>query len=631
MIQEPLFLPERTWCPPCVFPTLGPVISIDTETYDPHLKQTGPSFKRGEGAVVGIAMADETNTIYLPFGHQGGGNLDKNLVIRYVKNTIANATEVIMANALYDLGWLDTIGIEVPCPVRDIQVAEALLDEERYSYSLDNLASDYLGKGKEEGTLRLAANAYALANTRFDPKSDMWRLHSGHVGAYGEADARYTYDIYPLQLRRLSDENLFKVWELECEVTKALRYMTKMGVPVDQDAAEQLRDEMWKEEKKLAQQFKGVDIWSTDQLAEFLIHHDIKVPKTDKGNYSVTKDFLANSRDPLCQKLNNLRGINRLRKVFVEDTALKGTYRGRIHADFKQTASDEGGTRSGRLSSSHPNMQQVPKRSSWGKRIRSLYVAEPDTLWCKADYSSQEPRLQVHYALLEGLPKAKEAAEAFRKGVKLYTFFEEITGLPYDTCKMLCLGIGYGMGKAKMAETIGVSLDECESILSRFNRHAPFLRQLFDRTMQAASERGYIRTIYGRVAHFNLWSRGYGTSGFYNTPQDCLDGNFIGRNKDHGVGVSKEPEPLNGQIRPERAFTSKALNRLIQGSAADQSKLALVACYKAGMDIRLPVHDEINAMVQNEAEAKQLAEIMEHVIELKVPTVADLDIGRTWC
>lgn len=610
MIQEPLFLPERTWCPPCVFPTLGSVISIDTETRDPHLKDTGPSFKRGEGEVVGIAMADETNTIYLPFGHQGGGNLDKNLVIRYVKNTIANATEVIMANALYDLGWLDTLGIEVSCPVRDIQVAEALLDEERYSYSLDNLAKDYLGVGKAEGALHLAADAYALANTSFSPKSDMWRLHSGYVGAYGEADARYTYDIYPLQLRRLSDENLLKVWELECEVTKALQYMTKMGVPVDQEAAEQLRDEMWKEEKKLTQQFKGVDIWSTDQLAEFLIHHDIKVPKTDKGNYSVTKDFLSNSKHALCGQLNDLRGLNRLRKVFVEDTALKGTYRGRIHADFKQTASDEGGTRSGRLSSSNPNMQQVPKRSSWGKRIRSLYVAEPDTLWCKADYSSQEPRLQVHYALLQGLPKAEEAAEAFRKGVKLYTFFEEITGLPYDTCKMLCLGIGYGMGKAKMAETIGVSLDECASILSRFNTHAPFLRQLFDRTMRVANERGTIRTIYGRVAHFNQWTSGFGNPVFRDI---------------------KLAHKESNNTPVERAFTSKALNRLVQGSAADQSKLALVACYKAGMDIRLPVHDEINAMVSNKAEAKQLAEIMEHVIELKVPTVADLDIGRTWC
>jgi DNA polymerase I-like protein with 3'-5' exonuclease and polymerase domains len=610
MIQEPLFLPNKTWTPPAVLPHLDSVIAIDTETRDPHLKETGPSFKRGAGEVVGIALADKNTSIYLPIAHSGGGNIDRNLVINYVRDTINRASEVIMHNACYDLGWLDTLGLSVSCPVRDIMVAEALLDEERYSYSLDNLSHDYLGRGKDEAGLRIAADAYAMANKSFDPKSDMWRLHSGYVGAYGEADARNTYDIYPLQLRRLSDENLLRVWELENEVTKALVYMTKMGVPVDQEAAERLRDEMWEEEKKLQQQFKGVDIWSTDQIAHYLIKHGVQIPRTDKGNYSVTKEFLANSPNDICRALNSLRGLNRLRKVFVEDGALNGTYRGRIHADFKQTASDEGGTRSGRLSSSSPNMQQIPKRSSWGKRIRSLYVAETDTLWCKADYSSQEPRLQVHYALLDKLPKAEEAAQAFRDGIKLYTFFEEITGLPYDTCKMLCLGIGYGMGKAKMSETLGVSLDECESILSRFNTHAPFLRQLFDRTMRVADKRGTIRTIYGRVAHFNKWSTGFGGSVF--------------DTRDKAIAASD-----SGMV--ERAFTSKALNRLIQGSAADQSKLALVECFKAGMDIRLPVHDEINAMVSTEAEAKQLAEIMEHVIELKVPTVADLDIGRTWC
>ena len=212
--------------------------------------------------------------------------------------------------------------------------------------------------------------------------------------------------------------------------------------------------------------------------------------------------------------------------------------------------------------------------------------------------------------MLLKLEKAEEAAEAFRNGVKLYTFFEEITGLPYDTCKMLCLGIGYGMGKVKMSETLGVSIDECETILNRFNKHAPFLRQLFDRTMRSAADKGYIRTIYGRVSHFNQWTAGFG----------------------HTVHKDRDAAKQDSDIgHAERAFTSKALNRLIQGSAADQSKLALVECFKAGFDIRLPVHDEINAMVPSEAKAKELAEIMENVIQLKVPTVADLDVGKTWC
>jgi len=609
-MQLPLFEPKSNWRPPAILPNLESIISLDVETHDPYLKETGPSFKKGAGKVVGIALADKNTHLYLPIAHQGGDNLDKNIVISYVADVLKNASEVIMANALYDLGWLDTLNLNVSCPVRDVQVAEALLDQEKDSYSLDSLANQYLGDSKQEDDLNYAADQYAVANKGFNAKSDLWRLPARHVGKYAEYDARYTYDVYVKQHPLLVKEGLMQVWELECEVTKALQYMTKKGVPVDKQAAEKLRDELYKREKQLLEPFGSLDIWSPQQLGEYLTSRKIRVPKTEKGNHSVTKDFLAQQTDPTCIAISELRGINRLRKVFIEDIALKGTYKGRIHANFRQTTSDEGGTRSGRLSSSNPNMQQVPKRSKWGKRIRQLYIAEPDSLWCKADYSSQEPRLQVHYGILEGLPKAQEAAEAFRKGIKFYTFFEEVTGLPYDVCKMLCLGISYGMGKETMAYKIGMSVDECTATLDKFNAKAPFLKKLFERTASAASERGYIKTILGRKSYFNQWSAGFDLPIYKNKTEAYRD-------------------YPNNQIR--RAFTNKAFNRLIQGSAADQSKLALVACFKAGFDIRLPVHDEINAMVESEQKAKELGEIMETCMTLKVPTVADLDVGKTWC
>ena len=204
---------------------------------------------------------------------------------------------------------------------------------------------------------------------------------------------------------------------------------------------------------------KTLDIWSPQQLGKYCESLGLVVPRTDKGNYSVAKDFLLHCEHPQVKKIQEARSINRLRKVFIEDIILNQNHNGRIHADFRQTASDEGGTRSGRLSSSNPNMQQVPKRSDIGKAIRQLYIAEQGSLWCKADYSSQEPRLQVHYALLgqfgKPLPGAEQARLAFEQGEKLYTFFEKTTGLPYDTCKMLCLGISYGMGMSKMAKNTG--------------------------------------------------------------------------------------------------------------------------------------------------------------------------------
>lgn len=608
-MQIPLFEPQSKWRPPAVLPELDSVISIDLETHDPNIKKSGPGYKRRDGKVVGVAIADKHHQLYLPFDHFGGDNLDKQTILSYVKYAINKADEIIMANATYDLGWLETLSLSVSCPVRDIQVAEALIDEEKFSYSLDSIAKKYLKKGKKEDGLQNAADTYGI-----NAKSDMWKLPARHVGKYAEADARLTYDAYQHQIPILREQGLWTVWELECELIPVLVYMSRMGVPVNLDAAEQLNNDLKIKESALLNEFKNLDIWSPQQLGKYCESLGLVVPRTEKGNYSVAKDFLMHCEHPQVKKIQEARSINRLRKVFIEDIILNQNHNGRIHADFRQTASDEGGTRSGRLSSSNPNMQQVPKRSDIGKAIRQLYIAEQDSLWCKADYSSQEPRLQVHYALLgqfgKPLPGAEQALDAFTRGEKLYTFFEKTTGLPYDTCKMLCLGISYGMGMSKMAKTLGISDEFCKTTMRKFNKEAPFLKILFDNVMNKASTKGYIKTILGRRARFDFW-----TNDFNNTPV-----------KTYGYAKSKYPD---GQLF--RAFCSKALNRLIQGSAADQAKVAMVHAYKAGMDLRLPVHDEINAMVSDEQESNKLKEIMEQAIPLKVPVVADIDLGGTWC
>ena len=608
-MQIPLFEPSSTWRPPAILPELSGSVALDLETCDPNLKKAGPGYKTNNGKIVGIALADKHQMVYLPIDHLGGDNLDKNVVFQYVRKVIDECDELIMANATYDLGWLTCTGTHASKPVRDIQVAEALIDEERYSYSLNSLAKKYLKKEKKEDKLRDAAESYGL-----DPKSEMWKLPARHVGKYAEMDARLTYDVYQHQKPILEEQELLRVWELECELIPVLVSMSMKGVPVDLDAAEQFNQDLKVREMSLLDEFKNLDIWSPQQLGKYCESLGLVVPRTDKGNYSVAKEFLNHCEHPQVQKIQEARQINRLRKVFIEDIILNQNHNGRIHADFRQTASDEGGTRSGRLSSSNPNMQQVPKRSDIGKRIRSLYIAEPDRLWCKADYSSQEPRLQVHYALLgqfgRPLPGAQEALESFVRGEKLYTFFERTTGLPYDTCKMLCLGISYGMGMKKMAHTLGISEDVCTSTMRKFNQEAPFLKILFDNVMNLASKRGYIKTILGRRARFDFW-----THSFDETPV-----------KTYGHAKSKWEEK-----QLFRAFTSKALNRLIQGSAADQAKVAMVNAYKAGFDLRLPVHDEINAMVANKEESDNLKEIMEQAIQLKVPVIADIDLGPTWC
>ena len=606
--QDLIYQPDANWRPPTQVLSTAKTIALDMETRDPYLLTRGPGFKYGEGAPVGVAIATTEGSMYLPFAHLGGDNLDESIVKRITQKFLDESDEIFMANAGYDLGWLAAWGLNLErtnCIIRDVQVAEALLDEELPSYSLNSLSQRYLERPKDERILEAAARYF-----KFDPKADLWKMPARYVGDYAEIDALNTLEIGILQKPRLLEQGLWKVWELECAITKICYKMTLKGVPVDIAGAEKMNSKLLLREKELKKKFT-FDIWSGPQIGYWIENTlNLAVPKTEKGNYSVTKEYLSASTNSMLQSLNELRSLERLRKVFIEDGVLKNNYRGKIHTTFRQVASDEGGTRSGRFAAQNPNLQQVPKRSEIGKLIRKLYIAEDDMLWAKADYSSQEPRLQVHYALILGLPGALDARQAFADGVKLYTFLEKLTGLDYDTCKMLVLGIGYGMGVDKMADTLNLGVDECKRVREQFKAKAPFIPMLFERCMLRADKNGHIRTIMGRKSRFEFWVR------------DREDTPIKGYDK-----AVKKHDSKNLQ----RAFLSRAMNRLIQGSAADQTKKAMVDCDAAGLDMRLTVHDEINSMVSDEKEANLQCEIMENTMQLKVPVKADLDLGKGWC
>jgi|19_taG_2_1085344.scaffolds.fasta_scaffold00262_6 DNA polymerase-1 len=613
-LQIPLFTPESLWCPPSSFPTMGPVIAIDLETRDPNIKDLGPGWKRdGDGEVVGIAIADEHQKIYLPFAHRSGDNLAQELVLRYTKRCIEGATEVIMANAQYDLGWLRILGLYVPCVVRDIQVAEALIDEERNSYSLDNLAFDYTGQRKDESHLRAVSQAYSDANPGFCPKGDMWQLAARHVGLYAEADARLTWDVYQLQLPELFAQGLYKVFELECQVTKVLVEMSLKGVPVDQARAERLACAMRKEEAAIQARHKGINFQASESVGDYLTKQGINVPKTAKGNISIKNNWLEAHSNPLVQEIANARQIRKIRSDYIEGTIIGShCYKGRIHAGFRQVTSEDGGTRSGRLSSESPNLQQVPKRSKWGKEVRNLYIPEEGTQWCSADYSGQEVVWQVHYAILTKLPGAVEAGKAIAEGHKLYTFLERETGLSYNICKAIALGLAYGMSVGKLAATMGVGEAEGQRTFDTFNAKVPFLKMLFDNCKASATRKGFIKTHLGRRSHFDQWSAGY------------IDGQHS-----QAFPFHKAKQVYEGQ-RLSRAYTHKALNRVAQGSSGDQMKIALVNLFDAGLDVRLSVHDEANLFITDKKEAVLAKEIMEEAVTISIPTRAEVEVGTSW-
>jgi DNA polymerase I-like protein with 3'-5' exonuclease and polymerase domains len=560
--------------------------------------------------VIGIAVASSSFSAYLPIGHKHGDNMDREMIIEWMKNVVSINREYIFHNAPYDLGWLRTLGIIPKGTIRDTAIIQSLINEEMPGgYSLDNVSKHYLKHGKDEKLLRAVASEWGI-----DPKAEMWKLPAKYVGPYAEIDAKNTLEIYLKQLPLIYKDELTKVFELESKVTPIIVDMNWRGIRVDVEKAIQLNEEWLKKEKELRASLGNVDIWSTQQLAKLLDKEGVSYPHTDKGNPSITKDFLNANQQPILKRIQHVRELNRLRNIFVYDNIVTGNINGRVHPNFLQVAVEGGGTRTGRFSCRNPNIQQIPKRSSLvdAKRIRSLYIADDGMLWANLDYSSQEPRMQIHYGIKKGYKSASEAKDVVEGGKKLYAYIEEACPeVNYDQAKAIVLGRSYGMGKAKMAETIGVDEEECEQILESFDNNCPFIGDLARRASEQAGRAGFVRTILGRRRRFNYWvPAGYQSD----NPRP-----IYGKNAAQAV---------YGEV--ERDGTNKAFNAVIQGSCADQTKLALVAAVEAGLTPVSTVHDEINFVVSNEQEGEQAKQIMENTIELEIKTEADLELKEHW-
>ena len=213
ILQDTLFEPKSSWTTPDVFPQFSETetIAVDLETYDPHLTTCGPGWATGRGHVVGIGIATESWSGYFPIRHEGGGNLDEGMVLRWLTNTLSSTKrDVIFHNALYDVGRLRREGIIVKGNILDTIVAAPLINENRYSYSLDNLGSFYCDEKKDESLLQDAALAYGI-----NPKSEMYKLHAKYVGPYGEQDAALTLKLWKKLKVEIAEQGLEKILAME--------------------------------------------------------------------------------------------------------------------------------------------------------------------------------------------------------------------------------------------------------------------------------------------------------------------------------------------------------------------------------------------------------------------------------
>lgn len=630
-LQQTLFQPSGDWIPPIQFPDLSGVkkISIDIETRDPELLTRGPGFIRGDADVVGIALAADERSWYFPIGHLGGGNLDRDAVGCYFRDLLSDPDKwIVGANLSYELDGLESLDISIAGRLIDIQILEALIDEERDSgYSLHDLCKLHLRETKQEGLLRAAADAYGI-----DPKGGLWKLPSKYVGAYAEYDAACCLKILDRQMEQVRSQSLEEIIELEMRLIPVLHAMRWRGIPIDLDAANLLSVKLRLEEEQfrtrmIREFYADIDVWSAQQIARVCDQRKIIYPRTTKGNPSFEQSWLDAYSDPFIQLVADIREVNRQRSTFVDGWIFKNHIKGRIHPQWKQMVSDDGGTRTGRMAASNPNPQQIPagkyrttgKPNEVGKAIRSLFVSDTGK-WCKFDYSQQEPRILTHFASMCNFTGANLAKMAYVKNPKMdfYQFMVEAAGIDRRPAKDMYLGRCYGMGKDKLATKLGKSVAECEIILRNFDEKVPFVKEIADRCMTLAQQRGYIKTLCGRRRHFNYWE----PVDSYRMRQQGLDTR---------PRMEKEAHAQWPGMRLQRSNTHKALNALIQGSAADMMKSALVLGYEEHDIVPyITVHDEVGGSVETDEDVKVWQNVMEHCVKMCVPIKADMKVGRSW-
>ncbi len=639
--QQPMFSPDSEWVAPILsdLPSWQGIarIGLDTEGRDPTLTTLGPGVRR-DGYTVGISFAIEDGpAYYLPMRHHGGGNLDPDRVEAYMKDQAKVFTgDICGANLQYDLDYLAEQGIVFrKATFLDIQVAEPLIDENQLSYSLETLANKYGFMGKDEALLQEAASAYGWSVK--ETKKNMWQLPAKFVGPYAVEDAILPLLILRKQERVIEDQELEEIYALECRVLPVLVKMRRRGIRIDFDQLERVEALTIKKEQEFLNLIYGQtgvrikvdEINKTKLVVRALDVAQIPYGQTEPsskfpdGQPSVKKEYLEPNKDlPLVNAILEARSYNKVRNTFVKSIRNHQT-NGRIHCTFNQlrrqddNSDDVKGAGPGRLSSCSPNLQQQPSRHPiLGKMWRAIYLPDKGGRWAALDYSQQEPRLFIHYAHIAGCAGTQAAVEGFHAG---HDWHDMTTKMAFGVDKVeLCLtaegkkkwkqlrgrakavflGLTYGMGQAKMCKSCGFSTEivnirgaerevagpEGRAFLASFNQKVPFLGEIKDMVERVAWNRKYIQTILNRHIHYPP-----------------------------GAGMER-----------------KALNNLIQGSAADQTKLAMVLLDENNYRIQLQIHDEIATTVYNKKTAEEMAEIMTTCVSLVVPSKVDIDIGNNW-
>ena len=625
---------DTGWKKPQSFPRLedAKTICIDVETRDPNLQAKGPGCQRKDGYIVGVAVAvDSKNKWYFPVRHELGGNFEPQAVFSWLRYELGNKGQLkVGANILYDLEWLGTEDVYVEGPFYDVQWAEALIDEHKYIFSLESLSVKYLNERKHKDNLeewcQLAFGK--KKNKKFKYQSHIWQAPIEYVGPYAERDVDDPLRIMQQQMSILHDEELMDILKLEMSLIPVLLKMRQHGVRVDVDRAEKTCADLKKREKDLVkdlQQTVGfpIDPWSSDSLVKLCRAQGITHLETDKGNPSFPGEWLDDHIDPVMQKVARVRKVNRLKNTFIEGYILKSQVGGRVYAQFHPLKSEDGGTVTGRFSGSNPNLQNLPSRDPESKLIcRGLFIPDEGHVeWIRKDYSQIEYRLMVHYGRGESARRARQLYNDDHE-MDFHDMAASLTGLPRPLAKNVNFMIAYGGGPSKYMAMTKKTRAQADADLNEYHRSLPFLKDLAEEADRLAANRGYVKTIMGRRCRYNLWE-----------PSNNWDTGF--------PGLSREEALIQYGDNICRSKTYKALNSIIQGSAAELLKAAMVKIHEEGAaDLfngspLVTVHDELGFSSPGGPEAdealKRISECMRTAIPgIRVPVLSGTERGPSW-
>jgi len=383
-----------------------------------------------------------------------------------------------------------------------------------------------------------------------------------------------------------------------------------------------------------------VDIWAAASIKKLLDHLHIKDYKvTPKSKMpQLPKDYLRTHNNKCLRMIAKAREYDKAVNTFI-DGLLEYVHEDRIHADINQIRSDTGGTVTGRFSMSNPNLQQIPAKGYIGKKMRELFIPEDGCKWGSFDYSQQEPRIVVHYAIKLGLPGTESLEEAFdRDDADFHQIVAEMANISRKQAKTINLGLFYGMGKIKLQRELGLDQRQAKELFNEYHSRVPFVRQLSQELIAFAKENKLLFTLHDRFCRFNKWETtnkewNPETNRFNEVPlytreqaEEAFKAEMLDKYKENKI----DPNYMDYFERYYTpAFTYKALNRLIQGSAADMTKKAMVDLHEKGIIPHIQIHDEL-CFSTTDHESKLIKDTMEQTIPLEVKNKVDYESGPNW-